>query len=150
SVQAVLRHVMEESVELVKLFLGNGIKLVVVALGTGDGQAQPDGAGGVDAIDDVGVVVFLGYRPALEVDHVVTVKAAGDLLGQGGRGQQIAGQLLDGKPVKGQIGIEGVDPPLPPARHVPAAVDVVTVRIGKAGRVQPLQAHAFSIARRGQ
>ena len=54
AVEAVLGHVVEEGVELVILLLRDRVELVVVALGAADGQAEPDGAGGVDAVDDVG------------------------------------------------------------------------------------------------
>ena len=88
---------MEEGVELVILALGDRVELVVVALGAADGQAEPDGARGVDAVDDVGGLVLGGDRAALVVDHVVAVEPAGDLLLERGVRQQVAGKLLDGE-----------------------------------------------------
>ena len=95
AVEAALGDVVEEGVELVILALRDRVELVVVALRTADGQPEPDGAGGVHAVDDVGGVVLLGDRPPFVVDHVVAVEPAGDLLREQRARQEVAGELLD-------------------------------------------------------
>src|SRR5207237_10730577 len=96
AVQTVLRDVIEKRVELVVLLLGDGIKLVVVALSAADGEPHPHGSSRIDTVDNVGVVVLFGDGAALEVDHVIAIKAAGNLLLHAAAGKQVAGQLLDG------------------------------------------------------
>ena len=65
-------------------------------------------------------------------------------------GQQIAGELLDRELVERQVPVEGVDHPVAPGPHVALAVDVVAVRVGVAGRVEPRHGHALAVVRRLQ
>ena len=83
-----------------------------VALGAADGQAEPDGAGGVDPVDDGGDAVFLRIDAPLAVGQGVAVEAGGGLLGERGLGQQVAGELLDGELVERHVAVEGVDDPV--------------------------------------
>src|SRR5438034_4585094 len=80
AVEAALWHVVEERIKLVVLFLRDRIILVIVTLGARYRQAKPDGSRSIDAIDDVGVMIFFGNRAPFEVDHVITIETAGDLL----------------------------------------------------------------------
>ena len=57
-----------------------GIELVVVALGAADAGAEPDGAGGVDAVDDLLHAVLLGVGAGLEIQRRVAMEAGGDQL----------------------------------------------------------------------
>ena len=66
--------------ELVILLLRNRIVLVIVAAAAADGQAEPDGAGGIDAIDDVIDARLLGDAAAFAVEHVIAMEAGRDLL----------------------------------------------------------------------
>ena len=77
---AAFRHVVEEGEELVELLLRDRVVLVVVAAGAADRQAEPDGGGGLDAVDDVLDGVLLGDDAALGVAAMVAVEAGGDLL----------------------------------------------------------------------
>ena len=65
-------------------------------------------------------------------------------------GQQVAGQLLDRELVERQVAVEGVDDPVAPRPHAAQAVDVVAVRVGVAGRVEPGHGHPLAVARRLQ
>src|SRR6266545_4105000 len=150
AVKAILRHIVEEGVELIILLLRDGIVLMVVTLSAGGRQAEPDSACGIDAIDNVVVVILRRNGAALEVDHVIAIEAAGDLLPHRGAGQQIPGQLLDGEAIEGQVLVEGGDDPVAPARHVAAGVDVIAVGVGVAGGVEPLHRHALAEVRRRQ
>src|SRR5262249_2655201 len=102
----------EEGVELVILLLGDGIVLMVVTLGTADGNPQPDCPGGGGAIDDGLDAELLEVDAALLVDHRVALEAGGYLLVGGGAGQEVAGQLLRGEPVEGQVAIQCGDDPV--------------------------------------
>ena len=50
----------------------------------------------------------------------------------------------------GMIRVERVDHPFAPARHVAAGVDVVAVRVGEAGGIEPVDGHPLAVVRRGQ
>ena len=74
-----LVHVVEEGKEPVILALGDRVVLVVVALGTADGQAQEDGPGRVDPIDDRLDPELLDVDPPLLVDLRIAMEPGGDL-----------------------------------------------------------------------
>ncbi len=75
TVEADLRHVVEERVELVELLVTNGVELVRMTPRTPHRHAHERCRGGFDAIDDVFDLVFVGDGAPLEVDHVVAVEA---------------------------------------------------------------------------
>ena len=50
----------------------------------------------------------------------------------------------------GLVVVEGVDDPVAPAGHVAAAVDVVAVRVGVAGGVEPVERHPLAVMGGGQ
>ena len=64
--------------------------------------------------------------------------------------QQIAGELLDRELVERQIAVEGADHPVAPRPHAAIAVDVVAVRVGVAGGVEPRHGHPLAVVRRLQ
>src|SRR5262245_20892219 len=105
---------MEECEKLIELFLSDWIEFVIVTLTAPNRKAKPHRAGGIHSIDDISGVVFLWNGSAFEVDHVIAIEATGNFLLNRGIGQQITGQLLDRKPVKGKIVIEGIDDPFAP------------------------------------
>ena len=76
---------------------------------------------------------------------MVAVKAAGDLLVERGTGQEVAGELFDGEFVEREVAVVGIDDPVAPAGHVTAGVDVITVRVGEPGGVEPVEGHALAV-----
>src|SRR5947208_12409264 len=60
AVQPLLGDVVEEGVQAVEVLLGEGVVLVVEALGTGQGRAGPDRRGRGDPVGDVLVTVLPG------------------------------------------------------------------------------------------
>src|SRR5262249_5697617 len=138
----------EEGEELVVLALAQRIVLVIVALAAADGHAEPDLAGGVDAIDAGLDAALLLIDAAFLGGQRVAVDAVGDLLSQRGARQQVAGQLLDGELVERQVAIERADEPVPIAPgEWPAGVLFVAVTVGIAGQVEPVAAPALAIMR---
>ncbi len=97
---AVLGDVVEEREEPVVVLLGDRVEFVAVASGAADGQAQPDGRRGVDAVDHVFGGVFLGDDAALGVAAMVPVEAGRDPLIQRRAREQIAGELFDREAVE--------------------------------------------------
>ena len=117
-VESLLGDVVKEGEEAVEVLLRDGVVLVIVAAPATHRHAQPDGGGGVEAVDDVLGLVLLGDRAALVVDHVVAVEAGGNQLLAGRVRQQVAGQLLDRETVEGHVAVERVDDPVAPMPHV--------------------------------
>ena len=56
------------------------IVFVIVAARAADGQAEPDGADGADAIHQVLRLELLGDAAGFGIDPVVALEAGGDLL----------------------------------------------------------------------
>ena len=150
STVATLGHLVEVSHELVKLFLRDGIKLVIMAAGAKEAHAHPHLCSGGDAVDDVLSTVFLWDNAALDGDGVVAVEAGGHLLLQRGVGQQIAGKLLDGELIKGKVAVVGIDYPIPPRPHVAVGVVLITVGVCVARGIEPIARHVFAVPWRGE
>ena len=123
----------------------DGIEFVVVALGAADGEAEPDGAGGGDAIEDAVDAELFFVDAAFLVDLGVAMEAGGDFLAFGGVGQEVAGELLDGELVEGHVGVEGVDDPVAEFPDLAGGVDGIAVAVGVAGLVEPPAAPAFAV-----
>src|SRR5262249_9775457 len=119
--------VIEEREKLVILALRKGVELVVVALGAADCQAKKDAAGGVHAIDDRFDAELLEVYSPFLVDERIAVEAGGDLLRQRRAGEQIAGNLLDGELVEGEIAIQGIDDPVAVLPDRPRGIDIEPV-----------------------
>ena len=149
-VEASLGHRVEEGEKAVVLPLRDRIELVVVTTGAADRQAQEQHRGGLHPIGHILHAIFFRDGSPLEIDHVVAGKTGGDLLFERRAGEQVARQLLNDELVERQIVVDGLDQPIAPRPHVAMAVDAVAVRVGVAGRVEPLHGHPFAISRRGQ
>jgi len=65
------------------------------------------------------------------------VESGGDELGASGVGQEVAGDLLDGETVKGQIGVERVDHPVAVGPDAARLVIGVALGVGVARQIKP-------------
>ena len=148
--QAGFGDVIKRREQRVIIALGDGVEFVVVALGAGDGEAEPVGGGGVDAVEEGDVALFFGDGAALAVEEVVAVERGGDALVDGGIGQEVAGELLDAELVEGLVGVEGADDPVAPDPLEGVAVLLEAVGIGVARGIEPGQRHAFAVVRGGE
>src|SRR5579875_2143820 len=74
--------------------------------------------------------IFLRDKSAFIGSNVAAVKTGGDQLIESGIGQQIAGQLFDGKLVEGHVAIEGIDDPIAIGPHFAVVVEMDAVGIG--------------------
>ena len=147
AIHRVLRGVIEEGGELVKLLFGERVELVVVADSAAGRQPHPDGTGRLGAVAGVEHVVLLRNRAALVGRHVAAVEATGDLIVEefgrrrvGAVLDQVAGELQDRERIEGEVAVEGVDHPLPVGPHLAIVVEVDPVRVGVAGVVEPVTA----------
>ena len=147
---APLGHVVEVGEDLVELLLRDGVELVVVAAGAPQGQAHPHRPRRRHPVDHVLDQELLGDDAALAVLAVVPVEGGGDALLEGGVGQQIAGDLLDGELVERHVRVVGVNDPVAVAPHRPFGVGLIAARVGVAGRVEPVDGHALAVGGRPQ
>ena len=120
---------------------------MIVAAGAAHGQAEPDDRCCLYSIGHVLHSKLLGHDAAFGVGAVIAMKAGGNLLGCGGIGQQIPGDLLDGELIEGHVAIERVDHPIAPAPHAALAIALIAVGVGVARGVQPPGGHSLAIAR---
>ena len=142
----------EHSGERVVVFLREGIKLVSMTPRTGDGQPEQASAESVDAF--VPVVAGDRFDHRFRQAGVLVIGGRGAEVSEGTEvgslevGQQVGGQLHDQELVVGQVGVDGLDDPVP----VPPGVGVRSIG-GLAGRVvfgpprdiEPVTPPAFSI-----
>ena len=112
--QAGFGDAVEEREELVVLALRDRIVLVIVAAGAADREAEPDGRGRLDAIDDILDAILLVDDAGFVGHHVIAIEAGRDLLIERRIGQQVAGELLDGELIERQVRVEG---PITQSRH---------------------------------
>ena len=117
---------------------------MVVAFAAGHGRSEPGGGGGAHAFRLVFGDVFGVLDAAFLGDLVEAVVGGGDLLWQGGIGQQVAGDLLDGELIEGLVGVEGVDDIVAIGRGGAFLVAVVADGVGIAHRIEPGHRHAFA------
>ncbi len=99
--------VVQEGEQPVILFLRQRVELVAVALGTLNRQAEDAFADRVHPVEHRFHPELFGIDATFLVDHRVPQVAGGDLLVLGGRGQLVAGQLLDDELVVGQVAVQG-------------------------------------------
>ena len=136
----------EESEELVILFLRDGIELMVVALGAAGGEAEPSGGNRVGAIDDLLEAGFGAVDARFTVDEDVAMETSGYFLVGGRVGEEVAGDLFDRELVKRHVGVEGINDPLAVAPGVgPDLVFFIAIGVGVAGEVEPLAGPFFAV-----
>ena len=121
----------------------NRVKLVVVAAGTGEREAEEGPAGDIDlVIDDVEPrLLLVGLGERLRADHQEACgnRPCGIGGGVAGAGEEIAGELFDEEAVVGEIAVAGVDDPVavaPGLRH--HGVGIVGCCLGEADNVEPV------------
>ena len=150
AVLALLRDVMEEGVEAVKLARRDGIVLVVVALGAGEGHAEPRRAQRAHAVHEIDVQVLGINDSALVGGHHVAHETAGHLLLHGRVRQEIAGELLDGEAVERLVVIERFHHPVAPQPRFAERVVVVTRAVRVPREVEPRHREPLTEMRRRQ
>ena len=144
------RHLVEDVIESVVVGLFERIELVVVAAVTSEREAEPDGRGGLDAIEDIFDASLFGDAAALAVEHIIAVKTAGDFLVARGAGQKIAGELFDGELIEGHVRVQRIHHPIAPRPHRTLGVALEAVSIGVAREIEPVPSPAFAVAGRGE
>ena len=149
-VGALFQDVGKEGRHAVEVLSGEGVEFVIVTLGAGHGRSQPCGSGGAYALGLVLLNVFLILDTAFATDLVEAIVAGGDLLFNGGVGQKVAGDLLDGEGVVRLVLIKGLDDVVAVGGGVAFLIAMVTHSVGVANGIEPGNGHAFPIVGRSQ
>ena len=111
-----------------------------------DGEAQPDGAGGLDPIDRIFQKIFVGDGAAFVAGHVVSMEPTGDQLFDGRIRQKIARELFDGESIERHVLAEGVEDPVAIGPDLAAGIHVDAAGVGEASEVEPGRRHPFGEA----
>ena len=128
---------LEEGAERVIVALRNRIEFVVVALRAARGEPEPDGRGGIDAVDIIaGLGLFLDGA-ALGRGEVVAVVAGRDELIDAWIGQQITGELLNRELIERHIAVVGRRDPVAVGPDGADVVEMEAVGVGVAHGVEP-------------
>ena len=145
-----LRHVVEQRVKLVKLPLRNRVVFVVVTPRAAKRQPEENRGRRLDAIHHGLDTILLIDDASLALDRMVAIEAGRHALGDRRVRQQVAGELLEGKPVERHIVVERANHPVAPWPHHAAAVQAVSVRVGVSRRIEPVERHPLAVSRRCQ
>ena len=141
----------EEGQELVVLLLAKGIVLVVVTLGAAQGQPQPDRAHGVGLVQCLLEPHLTSRHARFPILEAAAQESGGNPLFEARTGEEVPGNLLEGEAVEGQVAIQCLDHPLPPAPGVGTEqVLLVAVAVGVAGQVQPVPGPFLAVTGRCQ
>ncbi len=142
--------VVKKCKELIILLVGNGIVFMAVALGAFHAEAEPDIAGGFHAIHHIFHAVFLDDEATLVGGAVVAIKSGCHFLRHRGVGQQVAGNLFDGKIFEGLVGVVSINHPIAPGPHCARAVGVMHAAVTVAGDIHPMQRHSLGVCLGGK
>ena len=78
------------------------------------------------------------------------MEAGGDPFFVGGVGEEIAGELMDGEAIEGEIAVGGVDDPVAPPPDLAGGVDRVAIAVGIARLIEPQPRLPLAVVRAGQ
>ena len=139
-----LGGVAEKGGEGVVVALRDGIEFMIVALRTIGGESEVDPADGLDAVRGIeGEVFFIDGATFIGGD-VAALESGGDELLGGGIGEEVAGDLIGGELVEGEVVVEGGDDPVAVGPHFAIVVEVHAVGVGITSGVQPVAGAMFT------
>ncbi len=145
-----LGGVVEEGVETVVLLLGDGVELVLVALGATGGQAEEHRRKGVGPVDRVDHPILVIDRAALAGGRMRSNESAGDLILELRLGEQISGELTDDELIERWVLVEQFDDAITVGPHLTIVVEMQAVSVGVARRIEPHTSPVFAESFRGQ
>src|SRR5262249_53903897 len=139
----------EHAIEAIIILLGDGIVFMIMAAGTGDGKAKKPACCGID------LVIYLIVRIVIEETAEGQEAEGRETPAREFWVNQIGGELVLNKLVKGQVLIEGADHIIPVgisvgAQSIFAICQNEIFRIGVASDVEPMSAPAFAVAGGGE
>ena len=119
---------------------------MVVATTTIQCESKKHGAHGLDAIRNIFHDPFVRDCSAFRIDSVIAVETGGDLGEEISIFQQIAGHLFHDELIERHVVIQRHDEPVTPNPHVSEPIILITISVGVAGCLQPIQCHMLAIA----
>ena len=118
-----------------------------MALCASDGQPHPNSASRIRPVYGVSDIVFLVNRTPFARGDVASIEAGGDALFKRRFSQQIACQLLSCELIKRHISVEGIDYPVSIGPHFAVVIQMQSVRIPIARRIEPEPRGMFAVFR---
>ena len=146
----VLRDVGEEGPQGVEVALGEGIELVVVALGAAGGLPHPRRADRAHPVGHHAHFVVLGLRTTLLRGQQQAVEGRTNPRFLRGIRQQVTGDLFESEAIEALVGVEGLDHPVAVGPDVARVVAVVADGVGETHDIEPGDRHTFPVVRIGQ
>ena len=113
-------------------------------------QPEPDLRDGLGAVASVEHLILFGDRATFVGGHVAAVESRGDLLFECAARQKVAGKLIDGEAIEGQVAVIGPDEPVAVGPGFAEIVKVIAVGIGVARGVEPVTSTMLAPAGRGE
>ena len=139
-----LEHVIEEGRERIKVLCRDGVKLVIMTLGTARGLPQKSLTDGTDAVRGILCDIFLGLDPPFTRHHPESIETSRDELLGGGIFQQITRKLLGDEFVERLVLIEGLDDVIAIRKNSDILIAVVADGVGKTNDIEPRDRHALT------
>ncbi len=141
---------MEKGIHRIIILRRDRIELVVMADGAAGREAHPDLHRRGGAVDRVAIGPLLGDAAALARGDIAAIESRGNELLAGRVGEQIARELPAGEFVKRQVRIKRLHDPVAVGPHGALVVEMKSVGVGIAGKVEPVTGHVLTVSRAGQ
>ena len=147
----------EDAVERVKIPLADGIKLVIVTPGAGNGEPKKGLREDIDlVVDDLHLIIQCVHRNIAELDHAQMRQSEHGFVQAFGAvetriRQQIPGDVFADELVVGHVAVEGADEVIPVTPgHRQFRVALAAVRFAVANQIHPVPRPTLPEPRRGE
>ena len=145
SIHRGLRSGIEEGEELVIFGVGDRVVFVGVTASAGHGHAEQNGAQGLGAVEIVLALEFSRDGSAFSGGGVHSHEAGCDVLLDGWTGKEVASHLPQNEIVEGKVPVEGAHHPVTIRIDAAFVIEVETVRVPIAHRIEPVAGLMFAV-----
>ena len=111
------------------------------------GEPEEDPGGCLDPVARIVGQVFLDDGAAFVGRDIAALEAGGDDLFERRFWQEVAGELLGDEIVEPLVSVEGIDDPVAVRPHFAVVVEMHSVGIAVARRIEPVARAMFAVAR---
>ena len=120
---------------------------MVVALCTAQRQTHRNGGGCINTISNVCGLILFRNSSTFKVNRMVAIEpGCHELICRRIR-KQVTSELLSQEPVIRHVAVECTDNPVSPTEHISVTIDVISMGVCVAGKIQPHQSHTLTISR---
>ena len=119
---------------------------MVVALGTAQRQTHRNGGGCIHTISNICCLILFWNSSTFKVDRMVAIEPGCHELVCRRIRKQVTCELFSQEPVIWHVAVECADNPVSPAEHIPVTIDVISMGVCVAGKIQPHQSHPLTIS----